>query len=93
MGKIGIVTEKENREIKEIFGRKMALEELIVSIQDIDINTKLYNKLIEDIMDCNTKMKEWWKKTAKAHEWSYTANQTWNVDFDSREVNLVDTQQ
>ena len=58
--KVGIVTEEERDEIQKLFRRHSGLTDL-AKIVTAD-NTELYEKVVNDLGDTNTKFQDWWNK-------------------------------
>ena len=89
MLKLGKVTETEMNELRDVYSRKIALKELLASINAVE--NPLYNKIISDFIDTNEKMAEWWKKTANIYQWVYGLENSWKLDFESGIVYLYDS--
>lgn len=84
---LGKVTLEEAKEIKQLYGRKMALEELLATI-DIKNGTELYEQIVQDFMQTNGKFSEWWKTVAQKYNWHYDATNKWFVDFETGIVSI-----
>ena len=85
---LGKVTPEETREIRQLYGRKMALEELLPTI-DMKNGTDLYEQMVEDFTQINDKFSVWWKTVAKKYNWQYDATNKWFIDFETGIVSIV----
>lgn len=83
---IGKVTEEEKNEIQSLFERKNGLAEL-AKILKAD-NTELYEKLVKDIGETNTKYQKWWDEMSEKYQWRGTATGNWQINFDTCEIFL-----
>lgn len=84
---LGVVSEREYQDLVTIFERKTALSEL-VKILDAD-NTALYEKVLKDYADAQSRLVDWWQATAQNHGWIYDSSNSWRFDFGSKEVFLT----
>lgn len=84
---LGVLTEDEVNVIIRIYQRGTALQELI-GITPIE-NDILYDKILADFQNTRKRMADWWTSTASAHNWTYEPTNSWNVDFETREVFLT----
>ena len=89
MYKLGSITSNERDEVQEINNRKHALEELISTVKDISQNDELYNRIITDIVDTKVKLSEWWLRISSKYEWTFSAEDTWSVDYRTCDVFLI----
>ena len=88
MGKIvGRVSEEEVKEIREIFGRKNALENLI-KIVNPNENNQLYEKLIYDYNEILQKFQMWWSEKGDYYAWEGCEDGVWNIDFLTGDIYL-----
>lgn len=90
---LGHVTVDESDELKKIFQRKNALKELTLTFanapKETVKNNPFYEKVIDDLANCNQRMMEWWNKTASKYEWKYSSQDSWHIDFETREIYLT----
>ncbi len=90
---LGYVTIEESEELRKIFQRKNALRELMLSFanapKDMVENNLYYEKIVDDLGVCNQRMMEWWNKTASEYGWKYSSQDSWHIDFETREVYLT----
>ena len=84
---LGIVNEEEYQNLVTIFERKTALSEL-VKIIDAD-NTALYEKVLKDYSEMQSRLVDWWQATAQNHGWKYDSSNSWRIDLGSKEVFLT----
>lgn len=84
--KVGIVTTEERNEIQQLFERRNGLNELakIVTADNID----LYEKLVKDMGETNTKFQNWWDRMADKYQWESAISGHWEIDFDTCEIYL-----
>lgn len=83
---VGKVTEEEKKEIQSLFERKNGLAEL-AKILNAD-NTELYEKLVKDMGETNTKFQKWWDEMSTKYQWRGTATGNWQINFDTCEIFL-----
>ena len=83
---VGQVTVEEKNEILALFERRNGLYEL-AKILTAD-NDALYNKLIKDMGETNTKFQNWWDTMAKKYQWESAENGNWEINFDTCEIYL-----
>jgi len=84
---VGQVTEEEKNEIQTLFERKNGLAELS-KILTAD-NTTLYEKLVKDMGETNTRFQKWWDTMGAKYEWESHPNGNWEINFQSNEIFLV----
>ena len=85
--KVGIVTEEERDEIQKLFRRHSGLVDL-AKIVTAD-NAELYEKVVNDLGDTNTKFQDWWNKKGEKYNWESAENGRWQINFDTCEIYLV----
>ena len=83
---VGKVTVEEKNEILALFERRNGLYEL-AKILTAD-NDVLYNKLIKDMGETNTKFQNWWDTMSQKYQWESTENGHWEINFDTCEIYL-----
>ena len=91
---LGKVLKSECDELRTIYQRKRALQELILTLSSEPENNEsdqFYEKLIKDLMTTGQKMSDWWIKTAYHYGWQYTEQDSWRINFDTCEVFLSDS--
>lgn len=84
---IGRVTAVERDEIRTLFERKNGLNELakILTVE----NAELYERLIRDLGETNTRFQDWWSRMAEKYSWDSDENGHWEIDFSSCTIYLV----
>lgn len=85
--KVGIVTADERDEIQKLFRRHSGLADL-AKIVTAD-NDELYEKVVNDLGDTNTRFQDWWNKKGEKYNWESAENGRWQINFDTREIFLV----
>lgn len=85
---VGKVTEEESNEIQTLFERQNGLNELS-KVLDSN-NETLYQKLITDMGANSTKFQNWWDQMYTKYQWESTENGNWEIDFQTRNIYLVD---
>ncbi len=85
--KVGIVTEEERDEIQKLFMRHSGLADL-AKIVNAD-NVELYEKVVNDLGETNTKFQDWWNKKGEKYNWEFADNGRWQINFDTCEIFLV----
>lgn len=84
---VGNVTPEERDEIQSLFERRNGLNEL-AKILTAD-NTELYERLVKDMGETNSKFQNWWDRMAKKYQWEYAPDGNWEINFDTCEILLV----
>lgn len=88
--KVGQVTENEKNEIERLYGRKTALQEMLLLLNDENFNdgsySKLYEKLISDLSQTTIEFENWWEKTSKKYSWKNDPTAKWFVNFETNEI-------
>ena len=84
--KIGQVTLEERDEIQRLFERRNGLNEL-AKILTPD-NNELYEKLVKDMGETDTKFQNWWDRMAQQYQWKGTENGHWGINFETCEIFL-----
>ena len=84
---IGKVTEEEKSEIQALFERKNGLAELS-KILTAD-NETLYEKLVKDMGETNTRFQKWWDDMGLKYSWESHQNGNWEINFQTNEIFLV----
>ena len=85
--KVGIVTADERDEIQKLFRRHSGLADL-AKIVTAD-NDELYEKVVNDLGDTNTRFQDWWNKKGEKYNWESAENGRWQINFDTCEIFLV----
>ena len=84
---VGQVTPREKNEILTLFERRNGLNEL-AKVLTID-NVELYEKLVKDMGETETKFHSWWGRMADKYQWESSENSNWEINFDTCEIFLV----
>lgn len=87
---VGQVTPEEKYEIQTLFERRNGLNEL-AKILTSD-NEELYEKLIKDMGETQTKFQSWWSRMADKYQWESAEDSNWEINFDTCEIYLVTKQ-
>jgi len=80
------LTDEEAEEIKDLFERRVALENLS-KIVDPD-NQKMYDKLVSDYGKALLSFNSWWEDMGKKYEWKAGE---WGVNFETNEVYVINS--
>lgn len=83
---IGQVTIEEMKEIQSLYERKNGLTEL-ARILTPD-NQELYEKLVKDLGETQSKFQGWWNRMSQAYEWEAIEGGNWAIDFDTCNIYL-----
>ena len=85
--KVGQVTVDEKNEIQSLFERRNGLTELakILSVDNVD----LYEKIVIDMGKTNMCFQKWWDSMAEKYHWAKTKNGSWEIDFNTCDIYLV----
>ncbi|MGM9746305.1 MAG: CXXX repeat peptide modification system protein [Paludibacteraceae bacterium] len=84
---VGQVTPEEKNEIQSLFERRNGLNEL-AKILTAD-NSELYEKLVRDMGETGTRFQHWWDTMAQKYQWESCDGGTWEINFDTCEINLI----
>ena len=85
--KIGTVTNEERNEIQTLYERKNGLLELGKILDSTNLD--LYNRLVQDMGETNSKFQNWWNRMSSNYQWESVENGNWEIDFDTCEIFLV----
>lgn len=83
---IGQVTVEEMKEIQALYERKNGLTEL-ARILTPD-NQELYDKLVKDLGETQSKFQAWWTRMSNAYNWESIDGGSWEIDFDTCNIYL-----
>ncbi len=84
---VGQVTPEEKKEIQTLFERRNGLTEL-AKVLTAD-NAELYEKLVTDMGETNTKFQKWWDTMSAKYKWESKENGHWEINFDTCEIYLI----
>jgi CXXX repeat modification system protein len=86
---VGIVTESERDEIRQLYERINGLKELtkVVSPDNIE----LYEKLVTDMGTTVTRFQEWWNMKSNKYHWESSDEGSWEIDFDTCVIYLTES--
>lgn len=51
-------------------------------------NQDLYETLVKDFGETQTKYQEWWLRMSNKYQWKSVDNGNWEINFDTREIYL-----
>lgn len=84
---IGQVTVEEKNEIQTLFERRNGLNEL-AKILTVD-NNELYERLIKDLGETNSKFQNWWNRMGEKYQWESVEGGNWEIDFETCNIFIV----
>lgn len=84
---IGQVTVEEKNEIQTLFERRNGLNEL-AKILTAD-NNELYERLIKDLGETDSKFQNWWNIMASKYQWESVDGGNWEINFETGDIYLV----
>ncbi len=84
---VGQVTVEEKNEIQTLFERRNGLNELAKILTPE--NETLYEKLVKDMGQTNSKFQSWWDSMAQKYSWESTDGGNWEINFETCEIFLV----
>ncbi len=91
--KVGTVVEEEKDCVLKLYERKLALDELMLSLNNPsftkDARDELYEKIVADVGQTKLKMQNWWNDMHKKYQWKGIEGGNWNIDFQTNEIFLV----
>jgi CXXX repeat modification system protein len=78
-------------EIKILFERKTALQELFSSLDNVskEKGDELYEKIVADLTRTNSLFQAWWFEKGLKYDWKNIDTGQWNIDFKSYDVFLM----
>lgn len=84
---VGQVTTDEKNEIQTLFERRNGLNELakILTVE----NNELYEKLVGDLGETETKFQNWWNIMSDKYKWESVENGNWEIDFETCNIYLI----
>ena len=82
------MTAEEKNEIQTLFERRNGLNEL-AKILTAD-NAELYEKLVKDMGETDSKFQAWWDRMADKYQWESVEGGNWEINFDTCEILLVE---
>jgi CXXX repeat modification system protein len=87
---IGSVSEGEKDQIKKLYERKLALNELLLSLENPSLQEEqkqnIYNKLVEDMGRTKTSFDKWWQDMSIKYKFKSINGGQWMIDFDTNQV-------
>lgn len=90
---VGKISESEKEEVIVLTERLSALKELRLGIDNLDLNEieiqKLLSKVENREVETSTDLQKWWNDKYIKYHWEGEENASWEVDFHSSNVLLV----
>ena len=87
--KVGIVSESERDEIRQLYERINGLKELTKVV--CPDNNELYEKLVTDMGNTVTRFQEWWNTKSNKYHWAASDEGSWEIDFDTCMIYLTES--
>lgn len=87
--KVGIVSESERDEIRQLYERINGLKELTKVVSPD--NNELYEKLVTDMGNTVTRFQEWWNTKSNKYHWESSDEGSWEIDFDTCMIYLIES--
>ena len=91
--KVGLVTEEDKNSILLLHERRIALKELLMTLdnQSLSENSKndLYERIVSDTGKTTMVYEKWWADMAHKYNWKSVEGGNWNIDFVTNEIILV----
>lgn len=87
--KVGIVSESERDEIRQLYERINGLKELTKVVSPD--NNELYEKLVTDMGNTVTRFQEWWNTKSNKYHWEGSDEGSWEIDFDTCMIYLTES--
>ena len=87
--KVGIVSESERDEIRQLYERINGLKELTKVV--CPDNNELYEKLVNDMGNTVTRFQEWWNTKSNKYHWEASDEGSWEIDFDTCMIYLTES--
>jgi CXXX repeat modification system protein len=90
--KVGMVTDEEKEQVLKLYERRIALKELLMTVNNPGMShektEQLYEKIVADTGRTSVIFDKWWRDMAKKYMWESAPNGQWNIDFDTNEIYL-----
>jgi CXXX repeat modification system protein len=88
--KVGSVTKEEKEEIKKLYERKLALMDILPSLNlTNEQKNEMYEKVVQDIGKTNLLFQSWWDEKGLKYNWKSAENGKWIIDFDTNDIFLL----
>ncbi|WP_061994665.1 CXXX repeat peptide modification system protein [Clostridium sp. ATCC 25772] len=91
---VGKILELEKKEINLLFEKKLALDELKMSLEDIEIKdldkTEILNRIEKDFFKNNELIESWWNRMSQKYKWKSKYGASWVINFDTNDVCLTE---
>lgn len=91
--KVGLVIDSEKEEIRKLFDRNLALNEIIPSLNSGLLSNEqkdeLYEKVLIDMEKTNTSFQKWWIEKSIKYNWRSIENGEWHINFETNEIFLI----
>lgn len=89
---IGSVTAGERDEIKILFERKNALDELFRTLLDLPASetadSPIYERLVRDMGETTARFQAWWREKSAKYGWESVSGCEWEIDFATGDIYL-----
>ncbi|NLI11740.1 MAG: CXXX repeat peptide modification system protein [Peptococcaceae bacterium] len=89
---VGAVTEEEKKQVMQLHERIIALDELILAINNTllskESRDELYEKIVNDMGRTKMSYQAWWDNMNKKYNWKSVKEGNWNIDFQTNEIFL-----
>ena len=90
---VGKVTEEEKKQVLQLHERKIALDELVLTLNNSSLSKEsrdeLYEKIVSDMGKTKMSLQGWWDNMYKKYNWKSVEGGNWNIEFQTNEVVLV----
>ena len=89
--KCGKVTEEERDQIRKLYMRKIALNDLFSTLSKCspEAGTDFYDKVVLDYGETAYAFQYWWETTAQKYGWPSKEGCSWKINFETCEVSLA----
>lgn len=90
--KIGTVTGTEKEQIEKLYERKIALNELLLTLNNPnmseELRNNLYEKVVADIGKTKVQFDKWWSDMMEKYRWKSVEGGNWEIDFKTNDIYL-----
>lgn len=87
---VGFVTEEEKRTVEKLYERKLALGELMQTINTPSLSNEhkneIYEKVLADMGKTAAEFNSWWNNMASKYKWKSSEECQWHIDFKTNEI-------
>jgi CXXX repeat modification system protein len=89
---VGIVSEREKNTLLKFYERKLAIEELFLSLNEnyfIEEDKNIFiNKVSKNMKETKDNIEKWWTEKSNKYSWEGKKSGFWEINFQTNEIIL-----